>query len=329
VESPWGSPSRLPRSLGGPPRQDLPALHFRGRQKTRCSSAAPPAPTRPPRCTPTTSSVGRERQRHAHFVHRHGDQPERRELPVSATSGGSTFRFEGGVPSRRRAPRVRCSASVPRRSGADACHRGQRQPPALRESAGCQLNGIQMNVHASERHGPQCDSIVGSSCTPYGVPTHENDVIALRLALDIDMTVTSFFMSFGLMDRVDIGVVLPIVLYLATRHEQRADHSFRRHDRAAFLRRYARQPQLSTSRFVDGSATGIGDLAATGQGQRHSDGTHHVRGSRRCPVPHRERGRPPRLRARRGPRPRHPVGAIRGFSPHAIWGTSTGAGLAG
>src|SRR2546422_4491107 len=55
--------------------------------------------------------------------------------------------------------------------------------------------------------GRQCDSIVGASCTPYGVPTHENDVIGLRLALDIDMTVTSFFMSFGLMDRVDIGVV--------------------------------------------------------------------------------------------------------------------------
>src|SRR5438477_655702 len=54
-------------------------------------------------------------------------------------------------------------------------------------------------------------SIVGSSCTPYGVPTHENDVIALRLALDLDMTVTSFFVSFGLLDKVDIGVVLPIV----------------------------------------------------------------------------------------------------------------------
>src|SRR5207244_12368188 len=59
--------------------------------------------------------------------------------------------------------------------------------------------------------GPSCDSLVGASCAPYGVPTHENDVISLRLALDIDMTVTSFFVSFGLLDRVDIGVVLPIV----------------------------------------------------------------------------------------------------------------------
>src|SRR5437667_11918382 len=59
--------------------------------------------------------------------------------------------------------------------------------------------------------GPACDSIVGTSCTPYGVPTHENDVIDLRLALDIDMTVTSFFVTFGLLDRVDIGVFLPIV----------------------------------------------------------------------------------------------------------------------
>ena len=76
---------------------------------------------------------------------------------------------------------------------------------------GVNMHDIEMTFTHENVTGPVCDSIVGQSCTPYGVPTHENDVIDLRLTLDLDMTVTSFFVTFGLLDRVDIGVVLPIV----------------------------------------------------------------------------------------------------------------------
>src|SRR6266853_36941 len=133
-------------------------------------------------------------------------------LPVSATSGGSTFRFEGGVP----VPTSRSPGSV-FSERAQTLGRGRVFVGVninrlhLESLRGVSLKGIEMTFTHENVTGPQCDSIVGSSCPPYGVPTHENDVIALRLALDIDMTVTSFFMSFGLMDRVDIGVVLPIV----------------------------------------------------------------------------------------------------------------------
>src|SRR5205823_51041 len=133
-------------------------------------------------------------------------------LPVSATSGGSTFRFEGGVP-----VRTSVSAGPVFAERAQTLGRGRvfvganvnrMHFAALR---GVSLNGIEMTFTHQNVTGPACDSIVGSSCTPYGVPTHENDVIALRLSLDLDMTVTSFFVSFGLLDKVDIGVVLPIV----------------------------------------------------------------------------------------------------------------------
>src|SRR2546422_194285 len=111
-------------------------------------------------------------------------------IPVSATSGGSTFRFEGGV------------------------------------------------------------------------PVHENDVIALRLALDIDMTVSSFFLSFGLLDRVDIGVVLPIVSTSLTGTSDAQIIPFGGTTAQHFFGGTPTNPQLSTSRFVQGSATGIGDIAA-------------------------------------------------------------------
>src|SRR5213078_1465989 len=71
---------------------------------------------------------------------------------------------------------------------------------------GVSLSGMEMTFTHDKVTGPSCDSLVGASCAPYGAPTHENDVIGLRLALDIDITDTSFFISFELMDSVDIGV---------------------------------------------------------------------------------------------------------------------------
>src|SRR6266550_3179037 len=184
-------------------------------------------------------------------------------LPVSATSGGSTFRFEGGVP-------------VPT-SGSPGAVFGERAQTLGRGRVfvganvnrlhfetlrGVSLNDVQMTFTHENVTGPQCDSIVGASCTPYGVPTHENDVIALRLALDIDMTVTSFFLSFGLLDRVDIGVVLPIVSTSLRGTSNAQIIPFGGTTAQHFFGGTPANPQLSTSRFVDGSATGIGDIAA-------------------------------------------------------------------
>src|SRR5438034_4787259 len=133
-------------------------------------------------------------------------------VPVSATSGGSTFRFEGGVPVRTSVSPGPVFAERAQTLGRGRVFVGVNVNRLHFETLrGVSLNDVQMTFTHENVTGPVCDSIVGASCTPYGVPAHENDVIALRLALDIDMTVSSFFLSFGLLDRVDIGVVLPIV----------------------------------------------------------------------------------------------------------------------
>jgi len=184
-------------------------------------------------------------------------------LPVSATSGGSTFRFEGGVP-------VSTSSSPGSLFGerAQTLGRGRVFVGAnvnrlhFETLRGVSLDDIQMTFTHENVTGPACDAAVGASCTPYGVPTHENDVIALRLALDMDMTVTSFFMSFGLLDRVDIGVVLPIVSTSLRGTSDAQIIPFGGTTAQHFFGGTADNPQLSTSRFVDGSATGIGDIAA-------------------------------------------------------------------
>jgi hypothetical protein len=184
-------------------------------------------------------------------------------LPVSATSGGSTYRFEGGVP-------VATSRSPGSVFGerAQTLGRGRVFVGAninrlhFESLRGVSLNAIEMTFTHENVTGPACDSLVGASCTPYGVPTHENDVIALRLALDIDMTVTSFFLSFGLLDRVDVGVVLPIVSTSLRGTSEAQILPFGGTTAQHFFGGTPANPELSTSRFVEGSATGVGDIAA-------------------------------------------------------------------
>src|SRR5437867_4126889 len=89
-------------------------------------------------------------------------------LPVSATSGGSTFRFEGGVP----VPTSRSPGSV-FSERAQTLGRGRVFVGAnvnrlhLETLRGVSLNDIQMTFTHENVTGPECDAIVGSSCTPY------------------------------------------------------------------------------------------------------------------------------------------------------------------
>src|SRR5213593_1816296 len=183
-------------------------------------------------------------------------------IPVSATSGGSTFHFEGGAPVRTSVSPGPVFAERAQTLGRGRVFVGANVNRQHFETLrGVSLNDIQMTFTHENVTGPNCDALVGASCDPYGVPTHENDVIALRLALDIDMTVTSFFVSFGLLDRVDIGVVLPIV---SSSLRGTSDAQIIPFGTPAqhFFGGTPDNPQLTTSRFVEGSATGIGDVAA-------------------------------------------------------------------
>jgi len=183
-------------------------------------------------------------------------------LPVSATSGGATFRFEGGVPVPTSGSPGPIFAERAQTLGKGRIFIGANINHLHFETLrGVSLNGVQMVFTHQNVTGAECDSIVGASCAPYGVPTHENDVIDLNLALDIDMTVTSFFLSFGLLDRVDIGVVLPVVSTSLTGTSDAQIVPFGGTTAQHFFGGTPANPELSTSRFVQGAATGIGDIA--------------------------------------------------------------------
>ena len=184
------------------------------------------------------------------------------DFPFSAASGGTTFRFEGGTP-------IPTSVST----GPVFAERGQTLGGG-RVLVGFSYNtfryasirGVDLhNVNLVFTHenvtGPKCDSIVGKSCNPYGVPTLENDIMPFNLSLDIAVSLASFTFTYGISDRIDIGVALPVVSTSLVGQSQANIIPFGGDSAFHYFAGTATNPVLSASRFVQGSATGIGDVA--------------------------------------------------------------------
>jgi hypothetical protein len=184
-------------------------------------------------------------------------------VPVSATSGGSTFSFEGGVP-------VRTSTSAGPIFGerAQTLGRGRvltglfRTGVNFKTIRGVDLDHIRFTFTHANSDFEGCDSIAGGDCSLLGVPTLENETIDLNLALDVRLTVTAFLLTYGITDRIDVGVVVPIV---STSLEGTSDaqiNPFGPPPAVHFFGGTPDNPTLTASRFVRGSATGLGDVDA-------------------------------------------------------------------
>lgn len=101
----------------------------------------------------------------------------------------------------------------------------------------------------------------GADCTLMGVPARENDVINLALDLDLRVEVTTLYATYGLFDKMDIGIVLPLV-NARLRGESRAQIvPFGGTTALHYFAGTASNPVLESSRVVSGSAFGIGDVA--------------------------------------------------------------------
>ncbi|HXI21154.1 MAG TPA: hypothetical protein VNH46_08720 [Gemmatimonadales bacterium] len=171
-------------------------------------------------------------------------------FPLSATSSGVTFKFVGGVP-------VKTSNS----SGPIFGERAQTLGKG-RFLMGANLSGIRFKT----LRGVPIDNIslnfthedVGNP--GLGDPIYENDVINLRMSLYVDLLVSSFFVTYGLLDKVDIGVALPVV---NTSIQGRSTAQINPFGTPAFhfFGGTPTDPILRASTATFGSATGIGDLA--------------------------------------------------------------------
>jgi len=182
-------------------------------------------------------------------------------IPISATSSGLTFRFEGGVP-------MQTSTSP----GPIFAERGQTLGRGrvlvsasvnvfnFKSLRGVDLDQVSLNFTHENSDFPNCDVIFAGDCGIYGLPDFENDVIRLDLQMDLDVIATMFLLTYGLHDRIDIGVALPLIS-TDLRGRSIAEVIPFGPSVNHFFSGTQASPGLTAERTVEGSATGLGDIA--------------------------------------------------------------------
>jgi hypothetical protein len=184
-------------------------------------------------------------------------------FPVGSTSGGLTFRFEGGLP-------VAAAVSAGPIFGERGYTLGHGRAVVganftstrFNTSRGKPIKDLRLIFTQTNIDNDQCDAEQGRDCAPLGVPLSENDVLEVLLTLDLDVDVMSLFVTYGLLDRVDLGLIVPVA------HTSLAAHSLAQiipfgtsgSGASHFIAGTPEDPVLSSTQVVNGSATGIGDL---------------------------------------------------------------------
>jgi hypothetical protein len=183
--------------------------------------------------------------------------------PVSATSGGSTFSFQAGVPTR-----TSTSAGPVFGERAQTLGRGRvllglsRTGVHFKTLRGVDLDHLQFTFTHANSDFPGCDSIAGGDCSLLGVPAVENETIDLDLALDVRLSVTGFLLTYGLTDRIDVGVALPLVSISLDGSSNAQITPFGPPPAVHFFGGTSDNPILTASRSISGSTTGLGDVDA-------------------------------------------------------------------
>jgi hypothetical protein len=187
-------------------------------------------------------------------------------LPISAATSGITFSFQGGVP-------VQTSVSAGPIFGERVQTLGHGRVLVGVNVTGVgfkAIRGVPLdNLVFSFTHQNVCRAGLVAAKPPncpttadnqLGSPALENDVIQVNTSIDLNLQAASLLLSYGILDRVDIGVALPLV---------RADlkgGSVARVIASSYPTPHffgtTTNPALSAASAISSNATGVGDLAA-------------------------------------------------------------------
>jgi hypothetical protein len=185
-------------------------------------------------------------------------------LPVSASSGGETFRFEGATPVRTSLSPGPIYAERAQTLGSGRLYMSLSRTGLHYETLrGVPLDAVPLVFTHSNVDFPNCDAIFGGDCSLYGIPSFENEVIEFRLGLDVSVDVTAFALTYGINDRIDLGVVLPFVKTSLRGTSTATIIPFGQSGPPPhFFAGTEENPILSASRFVEGASSGLGDVSA-------------------------------------------------------------------
>jgi hypothetical protein len=184
-------------------------------------------------------------------------------IPLNATSGGVTFRIEAGVPvATSTSPGPILGERSQTLGGGRMLIGGSLNRLSFQSLRGIPLDNMRLTFTHENSNFPNCDQVFGGDCSRFGVPAFENDVIDLDLNLDLNVTAFLFSVTYGLTDRIDLGVAVPVVSTSFRGHSQAQIVPFGAGPVNHFFGGTSENPVLSASRTIDGSATGLGDIVA-------------------------------------------------------------------
>ena len=184
-------------------------------------------------------------------------------VPIGATSGSETFQFANGVP-----VRTSTSAGPIFAERAQTMGRGRALVGVGRSSfnfkslRGVPMDNVQLTFTHENVNFDGCSAANGGlDCKLMGVPERENDVIDLSLNLDLRVDVTTLYATYGLFDRMDVGVVIPLVNTQLHGQSEAQIVPFGGTTALHYFAGTPANPVLQSTRVVDGSAFGVGDVA--------------------------------------------------------------------
>jgi len=173
-------------------------------------------------------------------------------VPLSATSSGATFSVVGGVP-------VRTSISAGPIFGERTQTLGRGRFFVGASVTGIEftsLNGIPLrDLALNFKHSDE------APVDTLGNPGFENDYIALDLGVSLNILVGTIALTAGLTDFIDIGVAVPLVRTQVSGRTQAQIQPFG----STAVHQFGDDPAnpiLRATASMEGSATGIGDIAA-------------------------------------------------------------------
>jgi hypothetical protein len=184
-------------------------------------------------------------------------------VPISATTSGVTFRFEGGVPVSTSTSSGPIFAERSQTLGSGRVLAGvSRSSFDFSSIRGVPLDAVKLTFTHENVDFPGCSEIQGNDCKKMGVPVLENEQMDFDLNLGIHVAVTSFYLTYGLSNRVDVGIVIPVLSNALTGTSRASIVPFGPGPASHFFAGTPENPTLTASRSISGQASGLGDVAA-------------------------------------------------------------------
>lgn len=183
-------------------------------------------------------------------------------VPIGSTSSGETFRFEGGMPVKTStsAGPILAERSQTLGRGRAIVGLGRTSVP-FSSLRGQDLSNLELFFTHQNVNFAGCDSAQGGACSQMGLPLLENESIHVRLAMHMNVAITSFYATYGLFDFLDISFVVPWVSTSLRGSSEASVIPFGGTSAVHFFAGTPTNPVLSATRAVDGSSAGLGDVA--------------------------------------------------------------------